>query len=92
MIWLLTVVTFLVAAGTAMLVLFLYIKRDQIRAVLRSPEQQRLEHRIPTTIELELANPDEPTIYEIMFTENVSRHGARVVTKRRWCPQRQSFS
>jgi hypothetical protein len=33
---------------------------------------------------LEVSGLDEPLIYEITFTENVSRHGARVVTKRRW--------
>ena len=44
------------------------------------------EARIPTRVGLELSGPDEPLIYEITFTENVSRHGARVVTKRRWSP------
>ena len=86
MIWLLTIVTFLVAAGTAMLGFFLYSKRDQIRAALRKPEHQRIEGRVPTAVGLELAGPDEPTIYEITFTENVSRHGARVVSKKRWHP------
>lgn len=49
MIWLLTVVTFLVVAGTVMLVFLLYSKREQIRAALRNPEQQRIEGRTPTT-------------------------------------------
>ena len=45
-----------------------------------------MEARIPTKVGLEVFGPDEPLIYEITFTENVSRHGARVVTKRRWNP------
>jgi hypothetical protein len=86
MIWLLTVVTFLVAVGTAMLVFLLFSKRDQIRAALRKPEQQRIEGRIPTRVGLKLAGPDEPLAYEVTFTENISRHGARVITNRRWRP------
>jgi hypothetical protein len=45
-----------------------------------------MEARIPTRVGLELSGPDEPLIYETTFTENVSCHGARVVTKRRWSP------
>jgi hypothetical protein len=33
---------------------------------------------------VEISAPDEPSIIEITLTENVSRHGARVVTKRHW--------
>ncbi len=55
-------------------------------AALRKPEEHRTEARIPTRVGLELSGPDEPRIYEITFTENVSSHGARVVTKRRWSP------
>src|ERR1700720_1105880 len=45
-----------------------------------------MEARIPTRVGLELSGPDEPLIYETTFTENVSRHGARVVAKRHWRP------
>jgi PilZ domain len=45
-------------------------QKDQIRAALRGPEQQRKEPRTPRQVAL----------------ENVSRHGARVVTNRRWYP------
>src|SRR6266446_10685771 len=85
MIWLITIVTFLGAVVAAMLG-FLFVFREQILAALRKLEQRRMEARIPTRVGLELSGPDEPLIYEITFTENVSRHGARVVTKRRWSP------
>jgi len=45
-----------------------------------------MEARIPTRVGLELSGPDETLTHEMTFTENVSRHGARVVTKRRWSP------
>jgi len=86
MIWLMTIVTFLGAVVAAMLVFLFLFQREQIRAALRKPEQQRMEARMPTRVGLELSGPDEPLIYETTFTENVSRHGARIVTKRRWCP------
>ena len=85
MIWLITIVTFLGVVVAAMLV-FLFVFRKQILAALRKLEQRRMEARIPTRVGLELSDPDEPLIYEITFTENVSRHGARVVTKRCWSP------
>jgi PilZ domain len=85
MIWLITIVTFLGAVVAAMLV-FLFVFREQILAALRKLEQRRMEARISTRIGLELSDPDEPLIYEITFTENVSRQGARVLTKRRWSP------
>src|SRR6266404_5683881 len=83
MIWLITIVTFLGAVVAAMLV-FLFVFREQILAALRKLEQRRMEARTPTRVGLELSGPDEPLIYEITFTENVSRHGARVLAKRRW--------
>jgi len=85
MIWLITIVTFLGAVVAAMLV-FLFVFREQILAALKKLEQRRMEARIPTRVGLELSDPDEPLIYEITFTENVSRQGARVLTKRRWSP------
>src|SRR5712672_744027 len=78
MIWLLTIVIFLGSAVVVMIVFWFLFRRK--------PEQQRMEARIPTRVGLELSGPDELLIYEITFTENVSRHGARVVTKRRWSP------
>ena len=86
MIWLITIVIFLAAVIVVMLVFWFFSGRERILASLRKPEQQRMEARIPTRVGLELSGPDEPLIYEIAFTENVSHHGARVVTKRRWSP------
>jgi hypothetical protein len=86
MIWLIIIVIFLGAVVAVMLVFLFLSEGKGILAALRKPEQQRMEARIPTRVGLELSGPDEPLIYEITFTENVSRHGARVVTKRRWSP------
>jgi hypothetical protein len=86
MIWLITIVIFFGAVVAVMLVFWFFSQREQILAALRKPEEQRMEARIPTKVGLELSGPVEPLIYEISFTENVSGHGARVVTKRRWSP------
>jgi hypothetical protein len=86
MIWLMTIVTFLGTVVAAMLLFLFFSQREQIRAALREFEHHRMEARIPTTVGLELSGLDEPLIYETTFTENVSRHGARVVTKRYWRP------
>ena len=86
MIWLITILIFLGAAVAVMLVFWFFSQREQILAALRRPEEQRMEARIPTKVGLELSGPGEPLIYETTLTENVSRHGARVVTKRRWSP------
>ena len=78
MIWLITIVIFL---GSVLVVLlgFWFLFR-------RKPEQQRMEARIPTRVELELSGLDAPLHCEVTFTENVSLHGARVVTKKPWSP------
>jgi hypothetical protein len=86
MIWLITIVIFLGAVLAVMLMFWFLSEKERILAALRKPEEQRMEARIPTRVGLELSGPDEPFIYEITFTENVSRHGARVVTKKRWRP------
>ena len=84
MIWLFTVVTFLGGLVTVMLVFLFLFQREQIQAILRKRIEQRVEGRIPKRVGLQLSGPDEPLIYEITFTENVSRHGARVVAKKPW--------
>src|SRR4029453_7387191 len=86
MIWLITIVTFLSAVIAVMLVYWFILQREQVLAALRKPEEHRMEARIPRKVGLELSGPDKPPIYEITFTENVSLHGARVVTKRCWSP------
>src|ERR1700745_2009953 len=85
MIWLVIIVIFLGTVVAVMFVFFFLSERERILAALSKPEE-RTEARIPTRVGLELSGPVEPLIYETTFTENVSRHGARVVTKRRWSP------
>jgi hypothetical protein len=86
MIWLITILIFLGAAVAVMFGFWFFSEREQILAALRKPKEQRIEDRVPTKVGLELSGPDEPFTYEITLTENVSRHGARVLTKRRWSP------
>jgi hypothetical protein len=86
MIWLITIVIFLGVLLAVMFVFWFFSQREQILAALKKPEEHRMEARIPTKVGLELSGPDEPLIYETTFTENVSRHGARVLAKRHWSP------
>ena len=44
----------------------------------------RIEKRLPTSVPVYLANLDEPRARERTLTENVSPHGARVVSQRSW--------
>jgi hypothetical protein len=86
MMWLITIAIFLGAVVAVMFVFWFFSQREQILAALRKPGQQRMEARSPTRVGLELSGPDETRTHEMTFTENVSRHGARVVTTRRWSP------
>ena len=47
----------------------------------------RSGRRIPQILPAELSLADESGPKERTFTENVSLHGARVVTVRRWLPE-----
>ena len=78
MIWLITIVIFLGSVVAVLLGFWILFRRK--------PGQQRMEVRIPARVGLELSGPDEPLNSEMTFTENVSRHGARVVSKRHWSP------
>jgi hypothetical protein len=86
MIWLIIIAIFLGVLLAVMFVFWFFSQREQILAALKKPEEHRMEARIPTKVLLELSGPDEPLIYETTFTENVSRHGARVLAKRHWSP------
>ena len=86
MIWLITIAIFLGVVVAVMFVFWFFLQREQILAALRKSEEHRIEARIPTRVGLELSGPVETLTHEITFTENVSRHGARVVSKRRWSP------
>ncbi len=83
MVWVISVAIFL---GTIVLVLTLSLvwsRRADIRAALK---EHRRERRIAVDIAMELSNADEPFAHETAPTQNVSRHGARVLTKARWRP------
>jgi hypothetical protein len=85
-VWVTTVAVFLGTLVAGVLIVFLFSQRDLIREALRNPEKKRMERRTVARVEVELLSTDEPFINEITLTENVSRSGARVVTKTRWRP------
>ena len=80
MTWAIIVVVFLGTVFAALCVMLFWSRRAEIRAALK---EHRVERRIPADIPLELSEPDEPFV-EKAPAENVSRHGARVLTKTRW--------
>jgi hypothetical protein len=55
------------------------------------PLEGRIEKRIPMTVQVYLVSLKEPRTAERVLTENVSPHGARVVTKRLWQPGEQQW-
>lgn len=85
-VWVITVAVFLGILVAGVCTLFLFSERDQIREALRKPEKKRMERRTLAQVEVELLSMDAPFINEVTSTENVSRYGARVVTKMRWRP------
>jgi PilZ domain-containing protein len=63
-----------------------WIKNDTAE---RGKRNQRLfdgrnEKRLPTSIPVYLANMEDPRAGERTLTENVSPHGARIISKRSW--------
>ena len=50
----------------------------------------RSEKRIAKTVRVEVSLVDEPALKERTLTENVSAHGVRVVTQRRFRPKQQA--
>jgi hypothetical protein len=61
--------------------------RNTPRKILRLKSfDARIERREPLPVQIYLANLDEPRIRERTVTEDVSPHGARVLTKRYWQP------
>ena len=88
MIWAITIPVFLGTAAAVMLSFFVFCRRGQIQEALR---EQRTETRSTTPIGVELCGLDEPAFFEMTLTENVSRHGARVISKKSWQPQDRVF-
>jgi hypothetical protein len=54
--------------------------------VPNSRSDGRSGRRIPQILAAELSDADKSVPKEMTFTENVSLHGARVTTLRRWLP------
>ena len=75
MVWTITIATFLGTVITALLILWILSKKEQIRKALK---ERRVEKRIRVEVELELSSP--PLIHEKSLTENASHHGARIVS------------
>jgi hypothetical protein len=84
-VWAATIATFLGTAFVVLSIFILYFQRKQIRKALKRSEQRRMERRTPVRVPLELSSLGEPSIQEITCTENVSSHGACVVTRSSWC-------
>jgi hypothetical protein len=83
MVWVISVAIFF---GTILLVLTLALiwsLRADLRAAL---SERRRESRIAIGIAMELSTADEPFVHETASTHNVSRHGARLLTKTHWRP------
>jgi hypothetical protein len=55
------------------------------------PLDGRIEKRVPMAVPVDLVIADEMLVAERVVTVNVSPHGARVVTKRRWRAEEQPW-
>jgi hypothetical protein len=84
MVWAVTIAAFLGIAVVALLLFLIYSQQEQIRKALK---EKRGEQRIPTEVELELSSPDGPICYEKSLTENASRHGARIISRKHRQPK-----
>jgi hypothetical protein len=47
---------------------------------------QRIQKRNTANVALQVSSANQPFITELVFTENISLHGVRVVTQRVWNP------
>jgi hypothetical protein len=56
-----------------------------------APLDGRMEKRIPMAVPVDLLIAEETLVAERVVTANVSPHGARVVTKRRWRAEEQPW-
>ena len=83
MVWVITIAVFLATVVAALLVFLIYSQKEQIEKALK---EKRKEERAKLEIEVELATPHEPPVYEKYATENTSRHGARIASSKRWQP------
>jgi hypothetical protein len=81
--WAVSIAVFLGTVIAVMAAFWLYSHRDEIRAALK---ERRRESRTSTEVCVEISSLDDPPVRETALTENVSRHGARIVTRNRWRP------
>jgi hypothetical protein len=51
----------------------------------------RIEKRLPASVPVYLASTEEPRARERTLAENVSPHGARLISKRSWRPGEESL-
>ena len=79
MVWAITIASFLGIVVVSLSIFLIYSQKEQIRKALK---EKRKEERTPLEVELELSTHHEPSIYEKSPTENTSRHGARIVTRK----------
>jgi PilZ domain len=49
-------------------------------------DSKRIQKRTPATVALQISSAKQPLITELVFTENLSLHGVRVITGRAWKP------
>lgn len=82
MIWAISIFAFLGTLFAVLSVMFVWSRRAEISATLK---EHRGENRIPAGVHLELSKLNE-SVAEKVATENVSRHGARVLVKTHWQP------
>ena len=83
MTWAISLGAFLGTILLALALALLWSRRADVRAALK---EHRREIRLAADIVFELSNAVEPFVPETVSTQNVSRHGARVLTKRHWQP------
>lgn len=81
--WAISIAVFLGIIISILAGFSLYSRRAEIRAALK---ERRRESRTSTEVGVELSSLDEPPLRETAITENVSRHGARIVTTNHWRP------
>jgi PilZ domain-containing protein len=86
MAWVIVIAAFL---GTMVAVLFLFFALTDRKETGQAGKEQRMEERVPVTGNLELSSLDEPSISCTALAENASRHGARLIVKKPWQPNRE---
>ncbi len=66
-------------------------KHDSEKSPGSNPLDGRIEKRVPMAVPVDLVIAEEMLVAERVVTVNVSPHGARVVSKRRWRVEEQPW-